>query len=308
MLLCLFIMYDLCTRVPAAHNCMRAVEGFQDRLSHVIREELVRKKTQYDATLPIIYVITPTYKRLEQIPELTRLGQTLMNVPNIHWIVADDATETNPEVIEYLDFCGIPHTYLLTPMPKKYKNQTKAKPKGVANRNGGLKWVREHATEGVVYFADDDNAYDIRLFTEIRYTKRVSMFPVGLVTGFGLSSPVLKDGKFSTWYDGWIGGRKFPVDMAGFAVNVQYLLQVKDAFMPYAPGYEEDGFLKKLKIEPEELEFLAEGCTKIYVWHTQTKKNKPSDNKILESKFDGTNLRHLQQVMTIDPTIKKKKT
>lgn len=45
--------------------------------------------------MPIIYFITPTYPRREQIAELTRLGQTLMHVPNLHWIVADDNEDCN---------------------------------------------------------------------------------------------------------------------------------------------------------------------------------------------------------------------
>lgn len=45
--------------------------------------------------MPIIYFITPTYPRREQIPELIRLGQTLMHVPNLHWIVADDTDICN---------------------------------------------------------------------------------------------------------------------------------------------------------------------------------------------------------------------
>ena len=53
-------------------------------------------------------------------------------------------------------------------MPAKYRNQKGAKPRGVANRNLGLKWVLENNDEGVVYFADDDNTYDLRLFDEVR--------------------------------------------------------------------------------------------------------------------------------------------
>ncbi|KAK7083112.1 hypothetical protein SK128_009235, partial [Halocaridina rubra] len=105
------------------------------------------------------------------IPELIRLGQTLMNVPHIHWIIADDAQKANNQVIEYLNFSGLSYTYLLTPMPSQYRNAKGAKPKGVANRNGGLEWIRKHANEGVVYFADDDNTYDIRLFKEVSIIK-----------------------------------------------------------------------------------------------------------------------------------------
>ena len=44
-----------------------------------------------------------------------------------------------------------------------------------------------------MYFADDDNTYDVELFAELRKTRRVSMFPVGLIHPSGVSSPVLND-------------------------------------------------------------------------------------------------------------------
>jgi beta-1,3-glucuronyltransferase len=61
------------------------------------------------------------------------------------------------------------------------------------------------------------------------------MWPVGLCTKFGLSSPVVVNGTFVGFYDGWVAGRKFPVDMAGFAVNVQFLLQVTQVSLPLSP-------------------------------------------------------------------------
>ena len=51
-------------------------------------------------------------------------------------------------------------------MPVKYQN-AKNKPRGVANRLAGLDWIRENAKDGVFYFADDDNTYDIRLFEQV---------------------------------------------------------------------------------------------------------------------------------------------
>lgn len=56
------------------------------------------QQNQIDA-VPTIYFVTPTYPRREQIAELTRLGQTLMHIPNLHWIVADDVDACNT----YLD-------------------------------------------------------------------------------------------------------------------------------------------------------------------------------------------------------------
>ncbi|MPC80885.1 Galactosylgalactosylxylosylprotein 3-beta-glucuronosyltransferase P [Portunus trituberculatus] len=54
-------------------------------------------------------------------------------------------------------------------MPAKYMN-AKNKPRGVANRLAGLDWVRANAKDGVLYFADDDNTYDIRIFEQVRPT------------------------------------------------------------------------------------------------------------------------------------------
>lgn len=36
-------------------------------------------------------------------------------------------------------------------------------------RNLGIDWIRENANNGVVYFADDDNTYDLALFDEVTY-------------------------------------------------------------------------------------------------------------------------------------------
>lgn len=90
------------------------------------------------------------------------------------------------------------------------------------------------------------------------------MFPVGLITKAGVSSPIVKHGIFTGFYDGWIGGRKFAVDMAGFAVSVEFLQKRPKAKMPFKPGFEEDGFLKSLSpFEPKDVELLANNCTKV---------------------------------------------
>ncbi|XP_076755320.1 glucuronyltransferase P [Xylocopa sonorina] len=230
-----------------------------------------------DEALEPLYIVTPTYRRPEQIPELTRMSHTLMLVKNVHWLVIEDATVATKQVTRLLERTGLKFEHLTAPMPEKYKQKKGAKPRGVSNRNRGLQWIRANATNGVFYFADDDNTYDIALFDELRKTKRVSMFPVGLCTKFGLSSPIIKNGRFVGFYDGWIAGRKFPVDMAGFAVNVKFLHERPNATMPFKAGYEEDGFLKSLApLEPKDIEFLADNCTRVLAWHTQTKKNEPS--------------------------------
>jgi beta-1,3-glucuronyltransferase P len=131
----------------------------------------------------------------------------------------------------------------------------------------------------------------------MRFIKKVAMWPVGLVTRLGVSSPVIKNGKIVGFYDGWIGGRKYPIDMAGFAVNVKFLLSRPKAQMPYKPGYEEDGFLKSLApLNLTEIELLASNCTEILTWHTQTKKNNPATALDMK-KYNETNLVYLKEIL-----------
>ncbi|XP_057667096.1 galactosylgalactosylxylosylprotein 3-beta-glucuronosyltransferase P-like [Diorhabda carinulata] len=280
--LLLTIEYSIIWNIMNDEDCVR-------------RSELVHiSKTIKTSNLPHLYIITPTYKRPEQIPELVRLSQTLLLVPKLTWLVIEDGYEKNEIIENILEKFGLKHEYLLAPMPEKYRSEP-SKPKGVSNRNKGLEWIRNNTKSGVVYFADDDNTYDIELFMEIRKTQTVSMFPVGLVTELGLSSPIVENCTFKGFYDGWIGNRKFPVDMAGFAVSVEFLLSRPNASMPYLAGYEEDGFLKSLSpFEPKDAQLLASCCSKILVWHTRTLKNEPAKTTQL---FNNTNIELLLKII-----------
>lgn len=51
-------------------------------------------------------------------------------------------------------------------MPARFQ-KNKSKPRGVSNRNRGLSWIRANATNGVFYFADDDNTYDLEIFHQV---------------------------------------------------------------------------------------------------------------------------------------------
>lgn len=146
--------------------------------------------------LPTIYFVTPTYSRREQIAEMTRLGQTLMHIPNIHWIVADDNEKCNEALNKLLNKISIPYTHIASPMPDLYRTYSNV-PRGVSNRRAALNWIKNNnLRDGVLYFGDDDNSFDLDLFTEIRFTKRVSMFPVGLIGLYAVSTPICKDVSF----------------------------------------------------------------------------------------------------------------
>ena len=56
-------------------------------------------------------------------------------------------------------------------------------------RRAALSWIREHGSDqGVVYFADDDNSYDTRIFEEIRKTQWVVTWET-IFSGFHCTLP-----------------------------------------------------------------------------------------------------------------------
>ncbi|RWS11652.1 Galactosylgalactosylxylosylprotein 3-beta-glucuronosyltransferase 3-like protein [Dinothrombium tinctorium] len=256
---------------------------------------------QSDPFLPRIYIITPTYSRPVQKAELTRLSHTLLLVPKIHWILVEDAAEKSALVSAFisnlLSFAkSIGHdlevTHLKIPTPSNYKLKSSdpswLKPRGVVQRNEALKWLRENDhnldKSGVVYFADDDNTYDLRLFEEMRYTQKVSVWPVALVGGLYVERPLVSGGKVKGWNTVWRPERAFPIDMAGFAVNLKLILDRRKAnFILDVPrGYQESFFLKQLLRGVHELEPKADDCSKVYVWHTRTEQPKLRHEKHLK--------------------------
>ena len=97
------------------------------------------------------------------------------------------------------------------------------------------------------------------------------MLPVGFIGDDAFTSPVVENNKVVGFSDPYFGMRKFPVDMAGFAVNTDLLIKYRPK-MPYLKGFEETLFLENLNITNDDIEPLANGCTEVLVWHTQTVK------------------------------------
>lgn len=62
---------------------------------------------------PTLYLITPTYRRPEQLAELTRMAQTLMHVRNLVWLVIEDANSTTELVTKLLDKTGIEYHHMI---------------------------------------------------------------------------------------------------------------------------------------------------------------------------------------------------
>lgn len=95
-----------------------------------------------------------------------------------------------------------------------------------------LEFLRKNASQitkgykhSVVYFADDDNSYDIRLFNDfIRNVKKAGIWAVGLVGSAPVESPIVKNNTVKGWHVKWNPRRKFATDMAGFAVSIDLIL------------------------------------------------------------------------------------
>jgi hypothetical protein len=106
---------------------------------------------------PLIYFITPTYKRTSQMVDLVRLGQTLHMDPGIYWIVVEDAENCTKRVRDLVDRMGRPYAHVAVPTSHELKRRAH---RGVDQRNLALEVVESIGIPGVVYFGDDDNAYD----------------------------------------------------------------------------------------------------------------------------------------------------
>lgn len=121
-----------------------------------------------------IYAITPTFARAVQKAELTRLSQTFRLVPNFHWIVVEDSSDRTRLVSKLLEESSLIYTHLAAATPPNYKlgknDPNWKKPRGVEQRNAALRWLRKNlksSENGVVFFADDDNTYSLKLFNEV---------------------------------------------------------------------------------------------------------------------------------------------
>lgn len=255
----------------------------------------VRK--QEPAEKPMIYAITPTFARPVQKAELTRLLQTFLHIPNFHWIVVEDAGKKTKLVARLLEDSGLLYTHLAAVTPPNYKlgrnDPNWKKPRGVEQRNAALQWLRENrrpTDKGIVFFADDDNTYSIKLFHEVitltiaigpvtkslhnlcvfqmEKIQKVGVWPVGLVGGLMVEKPICDNAtnKVIGFNAAWKPERPFPLDMAGFAINLRLLLEHKNAAFSYdvQGGYQESEILSEI-VSRDELEPLADCCTKVFI-------------------------------------------
>ena len=101
----------------------------------------------------------------------------------------------------------------------------------------------------------------------MRWTKRVSVWPVGLTGGARWAGPIVENGKVVRFHTNWAPERAFPIDMAAFAINLRRLVKERPwvAFnSTVAKGFLEPSLLQQLTTI-DELEPVADNCTKVRV-------------------------------------------
>ena len=300
-----------------------------------------RQHVNYDhsskQSTPHIYVITPTYVRWTQKAELTRIGHSLAvsGVP-IHWIIVEDTDRGYPADVlvnfqkrynSWVDNLSV--TLLTAQTDPKFKLQPDDPnwlfPRGAAQRNRGLDFITtlnfgdlpEHLRNesAVVYFADDDNTYDHQLFVELTKlpkTHSIGVLPVGIVGGLAWEGPICKNGKVVKFHTAWVPNRPFPLDMAGFVVQLNEVKLSQARFSYHTRrGFLETDFLLKLVGTPMNAEGmsyeeymrylvrlkvgalektigLVDDCSKVLVWHTRTEKPKNKDELKLRKAGNGS--------------------
>ncbi|XP_001946469.1 galactosylgalactosylxylosylprotein 3-beta-glucuronosyltransferase I isoform X1 [Acyrthosiphon pisum] len=247
---------------------------------NILKERFESICDKWQPNIPVIYAITPTYKRPVQKAELTRLSNTFRLVNNFHWIIVEDSEMKTSLVANLLYKSNLNYTHLAIGTPAEWKRKLKEpkwkKPRGVKQRNKALEWLRSNRAnkndEGIIFFADDDNTYSVDLFNEMRTIKGVGVWPVGLVGGLLVEKPLINSkGKVIGWNSAWRPERPFPVDMAGFAINLKLLRNHPNAAFSWdvSRGFQESAILSQVTTV-EQLEPMADNCSKVYVWHTRT--------------------------------------
>ncbi|KHN81300.1 Galactosylgalactosylxylosylprotein 3-beta-glucuronosyltransferase 2 [Toxocara canis] len=223
--------------------------------------------------IPTIIVITPTHKRPERLADMTRFSQTLSHVKHLHWVVIEDGNHTVDIVQRILDRSGLPYVYFFATTEPGFPRR------GWTHRNQGLAYVRKNYKNfnrpAVVYFADDDNSYDIRLFDKyIRNVKTIGIWAVGLSGTALVEAPHVVNGTIVGWDVVYAPKRKFATDMAGFAVNLDLILKSNASFhRGCIKTVPESCFLQQFNIPKENVQPFGfdDDPKEVLVWHTKTR-------------------------------------
>ncbi|KAI4337557.1 hypothetical protein L6164_015956 [Bauhinia variegata] len=264
--------------VPEDHVLKREEEFVVDPVSlSADRVSTVNERFDYVPRKELI-VVTPTYNRALQSYFLNRLGQVLRLVPPpILWIVVE-MNSASTETAEILRKTDVMYRHLVCT-----KNSTSVKDRGVHQRNTALDHIEHHRLDGIVYFADDDNIYSLKLFETLRDISRFGTWPVAMLAQSKnkaiLEGPVCNSSQVIGWHTNEKSKRlrRFHVDVSGFAFNSTILWDPKRWRRPTSSpirqlgtvkeGFQETTFIEQLVEDESQMEGSPPDCSKIMNWH-----------------------------------------
>lgn len=238
----------------------------------------------------IFYLITATVPRLLQIAELNRLAQLVLLIPNSMWVIVEDNEFITEQVLEVIYDYGLSDRAFQIASATPEDHKAKHWCEGLAQRNAGLLWVRNMINDNlnnkaIVYFLEEGYTHTLRLFQEMTQIERgrIGVWPVGFSSEMIVEKPLVHDGRVVAWNTRWHPKRKFPLDIGGFAVTYDILLEYPFArfSVESEPGHAESDFLQEIIYSLDRLQPMANNCTDVLVWHTETRRpsvdNEPSE-------------------------------
>lgn len=259
---------------------------------------------------PWLYVITPTATTLLQEPELLRLGQTLSLPLHVHWVLVAESLTTSeessanpdksllsPTLIEALDYIAVPYTVI--------EKQTSTLDRSTKKRFSiGLDWVRNSAPrDAVVMFLEQSSTIDHRLLDQIRWTKGVSSWPLGLLDQGNTVTNPFEWAVLRTTADVETKGcKELPtVELESLAVSVALLQQTQAHLDNSSPCPATFILHELLKTGANFTVLNSVQQGQAYAWKTRTYMRSPKKVlQILQSSNRGSNLDYLQNHLLID--------
>lgn len=139
-----------------------------------------------------IYIISPVnVSNINEKADLTRFLNTLRLIPKMQWIVVENTPEKSEKIKKFLQKSGVNYVHL-----NRYvkENQVLDKKVSLEQFDEGLNWLRSNYhnihQDGVVYLAKIQTSYETRIFELMRNTKKVMVWPIGMVNKSLYSRPV----------------------------------------------------------------------------------------------------------------------
>ena len=208
------------------------------------RSKLISINTRF---IPKLFIITPTYERVTQFPDLINVVQSIAvsHIPTQLIIVEDTHFEFCSKTVQRIkNLYNYPNSLINFTLLTQESPLNKHELRGWKQRNTALNWAvdyvknfKSRTNKMVVYFADDDNTFNSDIFKE--FTKigkidkkhTVGMLPIGGIKNDEWNNSGIHGNTFQCRenivvqiHNKFEANRHFPVDMANFAFKMDKLI------------------------------------------------------------------------------------